>query len=95
MIDQGGGNGDGKNSGLNKFAQTSPNLIFGLLQQMQALGLSLPEILAQLGVEQKDGKLSLSTNGGEKEQVEPARKEPPKTITQKPVKRDGPSGEVE
>lgn len=62
MIDN-GGNGDGKSSGLNRFAQTSPNIIFALLQQMQALGLNLPDILAQLGIEQKDGKLSLSTNG--------------------------------
>ncbi len=69
MIDNGGsnGNGDGKGSGLNRFAQTSPNLIFSLLQQMQALGLNLPDILAQLGVEQKDGKFSVSANGDEKE----------------------------
>lgn len=68
MIDNGNssGNGDGKSSGLNRFAQTSPNLIFSLLQQMQALGLNLPDILSQLGVEQKDGKLSISTNGDEK-----------------------------
>lgn len=63
MIDQGGnGNGNGSgSSGINRFAQTSPSVIFGLLQQLQALGLSLPEIMQQLGVEQKDGKLVLST----------------------------------
>lgn len=66
MIDN--GNGDGSSSGLNRFAETSPNLIFGLLQKMQALGISLPEILSQLGVEQdKDGKFKLSSNGDEKE----------------------------
>ncbi|HQU91765.1 MAG TPA: SPFH domain-containing protein [Pyrinomonadaceae bacterium] len=48
MIDQ-GGNGDG--GGINRFAQTGPTLIFSLLQQLQALGLSWPEILAQLGIE--------------------------------------------
>lgn len=49
MIDQvGNGSGEG---GINRFAQTGPTLIFGLLQQLQALGLSWPEILAQLGVE--------------------------------------------
>ncbi len=65
MIDN--GNGDGKSSGLNRFAQTSPNLIFSLLQQFQALGLSLPDILSQIGIEQKDGKFSLASNGdGEK-----------------------------
>jgi flotillin len=65
MIDQGGsGNGNGNghgSSGINRFAQTSPSVIFGLLQQLQALGLSLPEIMQQLGVEQKDGKIVLST----------------------------------
>ena len=29
---------------------TTPMMIFGLLQQMQALGLDLPAILSQLGV---------------------------------------------
>lgn len=50
MIDQ-GGNGNGDGGGINRFAQTGPTLIFSLLQQLQALGLSWPEILAQLGVE--------------------------------------------
>ena len=50
MIDQ-GGNGNGDGGGINRFAQTGPTLIFGLLQQLQALGISWPEILAQLGVE--------------------------------------------
>ncbi|MEQ1761964.1 MAG: SPFH domain-containing protein [Pyrinomonadaceae bacterium] len=52
MIDQ-GANGEG--GGINRFAQTGPTLIFGLLQQLQALGLSWPEILAQLGVESNGG----------------------------------------
>jgi len=70
MIDQGGnGNGDG-GGGINRFAQTGPTLIFGLLQQLQALGLSWPEVLSQLGIE---------TNGaaGEKA-VTPAKANPPK-----------------
>ncbi len=81
MIDNGGsnGNGDGKSSGLNRFAQTSPNLIFSLLQQMQALGLNLPDILAQLGVEQKDGKYSISANGDEKN-VSPNPKTPNQAV---------------
>src|SRR5690606_7825814 len=50
MIDHGGnGNGEG-GGGINRFAQTGPTLIFNLLQQLQALGLSWPEVLAQLGV---------------------------------------------
>ena len=53
MIDQAGGNGNGNghSSGINRFAQTGPTMIFNLLQQLQALGISWPEILAQLGVE--------------------------------------------
>ncbi len=78
MIDNGNG-GSGKNgnsSGLTRFAETSPNLIFNLLQQMQALGLSLPEILSQLGVEtDKDGKFSLSSNGDKKEETKKAASE--------------------
>ncbi len=74
MIENGNGNGDNKSSGLNKFAQTSPNLIFGLLQQMQALGLSLPDVLAQLGIEQKDGKLGLASNGEAEKNVSPKEK---------------------
>ena len=50
MIDQ-GGNGNGDGGGINRFAQTGPTLIFSLLQQLQALGLSWPEILAQLGID--------------------------------------------
>jgi len=51
MIDQGGGDGNGNGtSGINRFAQTGPAVIFGLLQQLQALGLNVPEVLAQLGV---------------------------------------------
>lgn len=51
MIDQGGADGNGHgSSGINRFAQTGPTLIFGLLQQLQALGLNVPEVLAQLGV---------------------------------------------
>ncbi|MET0650016.1 MAG: SPFH domain-containing protein [Pyrinomonadaceae bacterium] len=51
MIDQGNSDGNGHgSSGINRFAQTGPTLIFGLLQQLQALGLNVPEMLAQLGV---------------------------------------------
>ena len=58
-------------------------MIFNLLQQMQALGISLPEILSQLGVEKdKDGKFSLSGNGETEKNVSP--KEPSST----PVKNE-------
>ncbi|MCU0238905.1 MAG: SPFH domain-containing protein [Pyrinomonadaceae bacterium] len=49
MIDQ-GGNGNGEQSGINRFAQTTPMMIFGLLQQLQALGLNVPEVMNQLGI---------------------------------------------
>lgn len=67
MIDQGGGNGDGNgnSSGINRFAQTAPSVIFGLLQQLQAMGLSVPEVMAQLGIKQ-DEKL-IETEAVEKE----------------------------
>jgi flotillin len=54
VIDSGGGNGGGS-AGLNKIAQTGPTVVFNLLQQLQALGLDVPTVLAQLGVKQ-DGK---------------------------------------
>ena len=54
MIDH-GGEGNGGGSGMNRFAQTGPMLIFSLLQQLQALGLNLPEVFAQLGI-QTDGE---------------------------------------
>ncbi len=59
MIDNGSnGNGSG---GINRFAQTAPTMIFSLLQQLQAMGLNLPDILAQLGIEQdSDDKLVLA-----------------------------------
>ena len=49
MIDHGGeGNGGGP-GGLNRFAQTGPTMIYSLLQQLQALGLNVPDLLKQLG----------------------------------------------
>jgi flotillin len=37
--------------GIGRLAQTGPALVFGLLQQLQALGLDIPTVLAQLGVQ--------------------------------------------
>ena len=51
MIDHGGGDANGQGlGGLNRFAQTGPTMIYQLLQQLQSLGLNLPEIFKQLGV---------------------------------------------
>jgi len=51
MIDNGGsGSGNGSNP-INRFAQTGPTMIFSLLQQLHALGLNVPDVLSQLGVQ--------------------------------------------
>jgi flotillin len=58
MIDNGGnGNGNGNGNGsssINRFAQTAPTMIFSLLQQLQAMGLTMPEVMAQLGINQDE-----------------------------------------
>ena len=51
MIDHGGSDSNGHGSGgLNRFAQTGPTMIYALLQQLQSLGLNVPDMLKQLGV---------------------------------------------
>ena len=50
VIDQGNGYADGGSGGLGRIAKTSPALVFGLLQQLEALGLNVPSVLQQLGV---------------------------------------------
>lgn len=50
VIEQGNGNGHGQ-SGVNRFAATAPSVVFGLLQQLEALGLNVPNLLSQLGVQ--------------------------------------------
>src|SRR5688572_3443700 len=49
VIDQ-GGNGNGS-SGMTRLANTGPAVLFNLLQQLQALGLDVPSVLQQLGIE--------------------------------------------
>ena len=48
VIDTGNGSGD-KDGSLARLAQTSPALVFNLLQQLEALGLNVPSVLQQLG----------------------------------------------
>jgi hypothetical protein len=78
MIDNGGnGNGNGSgSSGINRFAQTAPTMIFGLLQQLQAMGLTLPEVMAQLGINQ-DEKL-VETKEVTKQDGSPEKESVPK-----------------
>jgi flotillin len=54
VIDQGNGHVEGS-GGLGRIARTSPAVVFGLLQQLEALGLNLPAVLRQLGVNQATG----------------------------------------
>jgi flotillin len=49
VIDQGNG-ADNGNSSLGRLAKTSPTVVFNVLQQLEALGLSVPSVLQQLGV---------------------------------------------
>ncbi len=66
VIDQGGG-GNGGGSGMTRLANTGPAVVFNLLQQLQALGLDVPTVLKQLGIE---------TNGGATASPAPAPAEP-------------------
>ncbi|MBI2834512.1 MAG: flotillin family protein [Acidobacteria bacterium] len=50
IIDQGNGGADGGSGGLGRLAKTSPAVVFNVLQQLEALGLSLPAIVEQLGL---------------------------------------------
>jgi flotillin len=54
MIEQGNGNGNGQ-SGITKFASAAPSVIFSLLEQLEALGINVPNLLSQLGI-QNDAK---------------------------------------
>ena len=49
VIDQNNGNGNG-GSGLSRLTSNGPATVFGLLQQMEALGLNQPALLSQLGI---------------------------------------------
>ena len=69
MIDN-GGSGNGA-SGINRFAQTAPTMIFTLLQQLQAMGLNLPDVLAQLGIQQDDDDKLVLAPQAESEDAKP------------------------
>jgi flotillin len=47
VIEQGNSQGQ---TGISRFASNAPMVIFNLLQQLEALGLNLPQVLSQLGV---------------------------------------------
>ena len=49
VIEQGNGATGHGTGGIGRIAQAGPALVFSLLQQLQALGLDIPTVLAQLG----------------------------------------------
>ena len=50
VIDQGGNGGDNGAGGLGRLAKLSPAIVFNVLQQLEALGLNVPSVLQQLGI---------------------------------------------
>jgi flotillin len=56
VIEQGNSAGGDGMGGIGRIAKTGPALVFSLLQQLQALGLNLPAVLSQLGID--GGKLA-------------------------------------
>jgi flotillin len=50
VIDQGNGGADGGSAALGRIVKTSPAVVFSLLQQLEALGLSVPAVMQQLGL---------------------------------------------
>ncbi|MGD1104243.1 MAG: SPFH domain-containing protein [Terriglobia bacterium] len=53
VIEQGNGAAGDGTGGIGRIAQAGPALVFGLLQKLQALGLDIPTVLSQLGVDEK------------------------------------------
>lgn len=74
MIDH-GGVANGGSGGLNRFAQTGPTMIYALLQQLQALGINLPDLLKQLGTSNDaDGsRVATEIKPQEKEKLSPTQ----------------------
>ncbi len=52
---------------MNRFVSTAPSVIFALLQQLEALGLNVPDLLKQLGVQPVVEVSPNLTSNGEKE----------------------------
>jgi hypothetical protein len=50
VIDQGNGSAEGGSGALGRIVKTSPAVVFSLLQQLEALGLSVPAVMQQLGL---------------------------------------------
>jgi hypothetical protein len=51
VIDQNNGGAAGNGGGgISRLASAGPSVAFGLLQQLEALGLNLPAVMEQLGI---------------------------------------------
>ena len=74
VIEQGNGAGGDGTGGIGRIARTGPALVFSLLQQLQALGLDLPTVLSQLGVD--GGKPALGRAPEAPEHKVPAQSAP-------------------
>lgn len=65
VIDQGNGASEA-NSGISRLAKAGPAVVFGLLQQLEALGLNVPAVLNQLGIsEPADGRKATAAGVGD------------------------------
>ncbi len=51
VIEQGAG-GNGQSNGIGRFAATAPSVVFGLLQQLEAVGLDVSGLLKRAGISQ-------------------------------------------
>lgn len=77
VIDQGNGSAaNGGTSGLERLAKVSPSVVFNLLQQLEALGITVPSVMQQLGVkggEAADGTTPVAAPPGPPAAVLPPR----------------------
>ena len=74
VIDQGGGSGENGSTSLGRLANTSPAVVFNLLQQLEALGLSVPSVLQQLGLGNPPATTAATTPVVEVQSAPPSRK---------------------
>ena len=64
VIDQGNGSAEGGSAALGRIAKTSPAVVFGVLQQLEALGLNVPAVLQQLGLSSAATPSNLAASPG-------------------------------
>jgi flotillin len=78
VIDQGNGAPDGAPSGVARLARTGPAVVFNLLQQLEALGLNVPALLQQLGIQTNGGQAAATSAPPAAEEEPSPRRERPK-----------------